>query len=385
MRRAVAATVAGLALAGCAAAPGTSSIGAATVVVGSARTGSPAPGWNDELELRFRTDLDRRAAWTFVSVDGRPTVVGSLDLVVLGDNDLVLGDAVDGRRAQAEGLVAAARADDPEADVLAALTLAGRVLADRSGDRTILLHDSLLQTAGALRFQDRDGALLSADPGAVVDLLATSGNLPSLDGVEVVVLGAGDTVAPQENLPPPVRTALIGLWRAILERAGATVRVDERPVPARTADGLPPVTPVAVGLPPVDVPVDTPIVLHDSSVGFLPDQALLRDPALAASVLEPVAERLRAGGVRVRLSGTTSSAGTPEGRLALSRDRAAAVAALLRAAGVPTELLEVRGVGTDFPGFVPDRDGAGRLDPVLAAANRQVIIESGPADGPGRS
>ena len=31
----------------------------------------------------------------------------------------------------------------------------------------------------------------------------------------------------------------------------------------------------------------------------------------------------------------------------------------------------------NFSGFVPDRDVAGRLDPVLAAQNRQVIIEHG--------
>jgi outer membrane protein OmpA-like peptidoglycan-associated protein len=132
------------------------------------------------------------------------------------------------------------------------------------------------------------------------------------------------------------------------------------------------VTPVPVAAP---VPVDGPVPLPDSAVGFLPDQAVLRDPTQAAAVLAPFAERLRAGAVHAVVTGTTSSAGTPEGRLALSRDRAAAVADLLRRGGAPEGSVQVRGVGAEFPGFVPDRDPRGALDPVLAARNRQVIIE----------
>ena len=361
----------------CGAAPEVAMGGASTVVVGSARTGSPLPGWNDQLEQRFRADVARGGSWTFVSVDGRPSVVDTLDLRVAGDNDLIVAGATESLRAEAERRLGLVRADDPEVDVLGALVLAARVLADQPDPRTILLQDSLLQTAGVLRFQDHGGALLGADPVAVADQLAAAGELPSLAGIEVVLIGAGDAVAPQDALSPPLRTSLLALWTAVLERSGGRVRVLDAPVAGDAVGGLPPVSPVPVAPP---RPVDGPVAVPDSAIGFVADQAVLRDPAQAAAAVEPFARRLLAGGVRTVLTGTTSSAGTPEGRLALSRDRAAVVAGLLQAAGVPAALIQSRGVGADFPDFIPDRDGAGGLDPVRAAANRKVIIELIPVD-----
>ncbi len=60
------------------------------------------------------------------------------------------------------------------------------------------------------------------------------------------------------------------------------------------------------------------------------------------------------------LTGTTSSAGTPEGQVDLSGARASVVADLLVRAGVPPERIETRGAGSAFPpascptGTVPD-------------------------------
>lgn len=362
----------GALVAACGGPTGAVAIPAGTAVVGAERTGSPVPTWNDELELRFAADLARGAAWVFVTVDGRPSVIPQLDLIAIGDNDLVRAGAVNALHDEARRLLGSLRAEQPEADLLAALDLAGRSLAGQPGPRTIIVLDSLLQTAGALRFQDQDGALLSADPAAVADQLAERGDLPVLDGLDVVLIGAGDTVAPQDPLPPPRRTALIALWTAVIERSGAAVRVVQAPVETRSARGRPSVTPVPVARP---EPVDGPVSLPDAAVGFVADQAVLRVPGQAAEALAPFAERLLSGRLRAVLTGTTSSAGTPDGRLALSVDRAGVVAGLLRQAGVPADRIEVHGRGSDFPGFIPDRDGSGRLDPVLAARNRQVIIE----------
>ncbi|WP_214403003.1 OmpA family protein [Pseudonocardia lacus] len=365
-------------LTGCAGPPAQPQVATATIVVAGARTGSPLPVWNDALERQFTADLDRGAAWAFVTPDGRPSVGPRLDLTVAGDNDLVRGAAVAELRVEAEERLGSLRADDPEVDLLAGFDLAARALAGQPGPRSIVVLDSLLQTAGALRFPDHGGALLSADPVTVADRLGAAGTLPDLAGVTVVLVGAGDTVAPQEPLPPPARAALIALWTEVLRRAGASVVVMEAPVAATAGTGLPPVSTVPVAAP---EPIDGPVPLPDSAVGFLPDQAVLRDPDQAVAVLAPFVDRLRSGTVRAVLTGTTSSAGTPQGRLALSRDRAGAVAELLRRGGAPAGSLEVRGVGTDFPGFVDDRDPTGALDPVLAAQNRQVIIDLRPASG----
>ncbi len=371
----VAATVAVAALAACAG-PGPVDPTTALVVVGGTRSNSAAGDWPAVLDPFLAQDRPAGRSWAFVTADGRPSVAVTVPLGGVALNDLTASAEQAAQRDQLERHLSGLRADDPESDVLGALDLAARLLAGSPGPRRVVVLDSLLQTTGALRFPDHGGALLDADPAAVADDLAAGAALPDLTGVEVVLVGAGDTIAPQDALPPPVRGALVRLWTAVLERAGATVTVDPVPPPSHTGPPLPAVTPVPVAAPvPVRGTAQGPVPLRDGTVGFVPDRAEFRDPDQAAAVLAPFAERLLADGGRALLTGTTSSAGTPDGRRALSVDRASAVAGLLAAAGVPGDRIEVRGLGADFPGFVPDRDATGRLDPVLAALNRQVIVE----------
>lgn len=348
--------------------------GAAVVLIGGARTGAPAPTWSPELDRRFAGDVEAGATWTVVVPDGRPAVAGVLPMRIEDPNDLVRSAALADLRHRAEQLIVSAVADDPEADLLSALDLAARVVEGASGPRSVVVADSLLQTAGALRFQDGDGALLSADPAAVADRLAAAGLLPMLTGIDVVLTDAGDTAVPQDPLPPLARRALVELWTTILERSGARVRLDDTPARGGPTAGLPAVTPVRA---PAIVPIDGPVVLTDSAVGFLPDLPVLRDPAQAEAVLAPLIAALVSAPRRVRLTGTTSSAGTPAGRAALSAERAALVRDLLVRGGVDPAGIEVRGLGSDFC-FVPDRDGNGRLDPIQAARNRQVVVEPVP-------
>ena len=84
---------------------------------------------------------------------------------------------------------------------------------------------------------------------------------------------------------------------------------------------------------------------------------------------------------RVEVVGTTSSAGTEQGRAALSTARAQAVRTLLaEALGVPEDSIGAVGLGydTEKGGCVVDR-ADGVLDPMLAAANRKVTIRIVPA------
>lgn len=130
------------------------------------------------------------------------------------------------------------------------------------------------------------------------------------------------------------------------------------------------------GNPEVDVigPLPTVTVLRDGTVGFVPDQAVLKDPAAARAVLADYAKAIK-DGRRALLTGTTASDGTPEYRRQLSEKRAGAVRDLLVGLGAPADRISTRGLGSDFPGYVPDRDAQGNLDPIPAAQNRQVIIE----------
>ncbi|MQA12635.1 MAG: OmpA family protein [Pseudonocardiaceae bacterium] len=341
--------------------------GALALVVG-AHANMVEPSMVDAVQAEIETAAELGSTTTVIVADGTPTASRSLSLEA--ENPLYQQDRI----AQLGTMVREARADSPEVDLLGAIGLAARAVTDAAGPKTLVVIDSGLQTTGALRFQDRDGALFDADPAEVSDHLARTGQLPDLRGMRVVFVGLGDTAPPQQSLPQLRRAALLDLWRGIVEKAGAEVEIREAPLPdTRELDGLPPVTTVPVA---VDVagPAEQITVLRNSTVGFLPDQAVFRDPDQARAVVDEIAAAIK-NGQRAVLTGTTAKAGTPEGRAELSLQRANAVADLLVGLGAPAERIETRGVGSDFPGYVPDHDAQGNLDPIRAAQNRQVIVE----------
>lgn len=57
------------------------------------------------------------------------------------------------------------------------------------------------------------------------------------------------------------------------------------------------------------------------------------------------------------------AAGEGEYRRRLSEKRAGAVRDLLVDLGAPADRIGTRGLGSDFLGYVPDRDAQGNLDP----------------------
>ncbi len=366
---AVALVLGSVLVAGCGGAGGDGEPGALALIVG-AHSNMVAPSLITAVRDEIDTASDLGSPATVVVPDGTPTASAPLELATPNDNPLYKQDQVN----QLNALIDSTRADSPEVDLLSAIALAARSVTDTVGPQTIIVIDSGLQTTGALRFQDQDGALLDANPNEVVDLLRRTQQLPDLTGIRVVFTGLGDTAPPQQTLPQPARAVLVDLWKTIAEAAGGTAEIKEAPLPnTRKLDGLPPVTVVPVAVRSIG-PVPSVTVLRDGTVGFLPDQAVFRDPSAASAVLSDYA-RVIQNGKQARLTGTTASAGAEEGRLALSRDRANAVRDLLISLGAPADRIEARGLGSDFPGYVPDRDAQGNLDPLRAAQNRQVIIE----------
>lgn len=362
------ALVAGVLLAGCGAAAGSSRPGALAVIVG-AHANMIAPTVTPSVRAEIEDAAARGARATVIVADGDPTVVATVPLATENNNPLYQRQRIN----QFVDLIEQVRADTPEVDLLAALHLAARSVADAAGPKTIVVIDSGLQTAGALRFQDHGGALLDADPDEVIERLQEEQRLPDLSGVRVVFAGLGDTAPPQEPLPPPDRRTLVALWTGIVEAAGGTAEVSQAPLPGgHSVRGVPPVTPVPVDANPIELPATT--VLEDSAVGFIADQARFRNPGKAREVLEPYAEAI-AQGAHALLIGTTAAVGPPAGRRALSRQRAQAVADMLVELGAPARRIETKGVGSDFPGYVPDHDAQGNLIPARAVQNRQVIIK----------
>lgn len=342
--------------------------GAVAVAVGN-RANSPRQAMPAEVEALARGAAGAGRPVSIVRVDGRPAVV---------ENGVTFESAAQNDKKRANDLaawvgslgtaLAGVRATTPEADQLAALDVAARAVDD--GGAVVLL-DSGLQTTGDLDF--RADGMLDAQPAEVVAFLTGKDALPDLRNRQVVLIGTGDTAAPQQQLDTAGRRRLVELWSAIATAGGAScVQAVTRPVSGDAADGVPAVSVVPVAAPAAFVPCGRTVLGDGGSVGFTPDTANLRDPAAARQTLADLAKVLTGGRQRVELIGTT--AGRGDG-LALSGDRAAAVKRELVALGVPGDRITTRGVGNTWPDREPDVAPDGTLLPGPAARNRSVVVQ----------
>jgi OOP family OmpA-OmpF porin len=136
-----------------------------------------------------------------------------------------------------------------------------------------------------------------------------------------------------------------------------------------------PVTPVSLPtVPPFQACGET--VLHEDTVGFLPDQAVFRDPATARRTIQDLATVVMNGRQAITLIGTTATAGTSEAsRKQLAQRRAEAVKSVLVELGIAPDRITTIGAGTEWPGRVNDIAPDGSLIPTAAAQNRAVVVQ----------
>jgi hypothetical protein len=166
----------------------------------------------------------------------------------------------------------------------------------------------------------------------------------------------------------------VALWTAVVQRAGAvTADVEVSPLVGDPVAGLPAVRPLDIG--PGYTCTPRRLTLSGGALGFRPGKAVLLDPHRVEEVLRPYAEQMIGSTVVGEVFGRYADVGDPEQRQTLTEFQAQEVANVLIALGVPIPQLRVKGFGSTFPEFVPDRDEAGHLDPADAALNRNVIIE----------
>ena len=345
--------------------------GGLAIVVG-AHSNMPQPSLDGEAQAAVDDAVDAQSYLAVVVADGDPFVLQKGPLEITGNN----GPAQDASREKNRRAVAAAlesaAAKTPETDLLTGLDLGARSIQDSDGVHTIVVVDSGLSTVAPLDFT-RPG-MLDADPAEVVASLQAADELPDLSGTDVVLQGIGDTAAPQPDLSRGQRKNLIAIWEAIVEAAGAeSVDVVPTPLTGDSAVGLPDVTPVEPPAPLTCTPGT--VTLTGGDVAFQPNSASFLDAAAAAEVIAPTARQLIDGGLTATVTGMTARVGDTAGQQQLSRQRAQAVADLLIAAGVPADRLTVRGLGSDFPGYVTDHDAEGNLIPWAAAGNRKVEIQ----------
>jgi len=126
--------------------------------------------------------------------------------------------------------------------------------------------------------------------------------------------------------------------------------------------------------------------MGESAARFRPDSKAFADPAAAALALARFAGWLAANPARhAWLVGTTADVGPMAGQVRLSVRRADRVRLELVVLGASFAQISVKGVGSDFPQFKPDRSPSGTLLAGPATLNRSVCITlGGPASPVGR-
>jgi outer membrane protein OmpA-like peptidoglycan-associated protein len=363
-------------LAGCSGAP--EPTGGLAIVVG-AHSNMPAPELSGVADAELETAVVAESYLALVVADGKPFESATGRLLASDENDTARDQDREANRRMVRGGLADAAAVTPEVDLLGALDVAARSISSASGRHAVVVVDSGLSTVAPLDFTEP--GMLDADPAELAASLAAAGELPALDGADVVFQGLGDTADPQPAIGRAQRTNLIAIWTAIAEAAGAgDVRVEESQLDGDAPAGRPHVSIV----PPGSSVECTPgrVVLTGGDVAFRADSAEFVDAAAAAETLRPIAAQLATGGLTATVTGTTARVGDDAGQERLSRERAQAVADTLAGLGVPAGALTVVGLGSHFPEYVVDSDTAGNLVPAAAAANRKVVIDlpDAPAD-----
>lgn len=319
--------------------------------------------------------IDDHMGGTFyvISADGVPRLVVSIDSSSTRQDDT---DKEDYEVSVLEAMLTPA--EKPESDMLSALSLAASSLAHASGDRTILVVDSGMSTAGAMAFQNTGLLEPHADVDAMVERMRSAGALPDLTGVTVRWFGLGSVEEPQPLLDTAAKSRLKNLWTKLITAANGEVVFDDAPMMKDIGDDLPTVpevTPVPVGAFELGAAPSLEMSLPDTEVGFEADVDVLRNEEVAKSRIQEAAAQIRSSGVsEVRVTGCTSSWGTAEHRQDLSERRAEVVAGLLENNGV--KVTSITGRGYECPHQVVDTNADGTPIEELMAVNRRVIIQA---------
>ncbi|MFR4136143.1 MAG: OmpA family protein [Anaerobutyricum hallii] len=332
-------------------------------------------------------DCAENYGYTFmIRVDGEPQVVSAENLDIpaqykSASKERLQADA----RNEATNLLNildGIDAVEPEVDYWEGLRLAGASLQSLDNSytsRTIISCGTGLGTTGYLDFKNN---LLSADPKDVVEILQQREALPDLKGITVYWIGMAQVIAPQEKLTPKQAKNLERIWKAVVEASGGEfVPNDYITVTSETAstDDLPSVSVIDI---PADKPVvfesqnlesddafDEPVMLSESQVEFVADEANYLHPDKAIATIRPIADYLlKHDKIKLLLAGCTAGDVTDEFTIRLSKERATMVQNTLIDLGVEKERLITVGLGSDDPWHIKGAEGK------AASGNRKVVL-----------
>ncbi|HYH34877.1 MAG TPA: OmpA family protein [Nocardioides sp.] len=344
--------------------------GALSIVVG-AHAAAPAPGLAGYAASARDMAVTQQSFFSVVVADGAPYVSASGALDASGETDEARQESREANRELIDDAVTGARARTPEVDLLAALRVAADSIRDQPGHRSIVVVDPGLSTTGALDFRQPD--LLDAVPQEVADALGARQQLPGLAGISVRFTGLGRAAEPQAELSPIRQAQLEDLWTVIARTAGASfVEVQPSFAEGEPAADLPPVSTVAVPL--GYACRGNVMTVTGGELAFVHGTDAWLDTETAERILEPLADQMNTRQLSAVLRGTTADIRDVDEQNMLSYLQAQAIANLWLENDVPQQQLTVVGLGSNFPGRLPERDAQGNLDPIAAAANRAITI-----------
>lgn len=243
-------------------------------IVHSVRANQPIRDLGSSPEIRQVIDQHLGGVIPIVTSEGLPKLIANYDSTPTALNSTT---EVGEREKFTTEIMNAMynEAQSPESDPLRAISLAANAIANRPGERTVLVVDSGLATSGAMAFQNSRLLHRNVDLTAVVDELEAAHALPeNLGGVRVIWIGLGQTQAPQESLDEATSQRLKAVWLETLSRAGAQLEFIDAPL--STLDGNPPKLP---SVSPLDVeqftltPPKVALTLDDATLNFAPDSA----------------------------------------------------------------------------------------------------------------
>jgi outer membrane protein OmpA-like peptidoglycan-associated protein len=306
-----------------------------------------------------------------VPVDGAGHPTGVKKVVALDPAPGKQSTTADNARRITVGCVASwsqaadMRPTRPGSAILDALAAAARERPDQ-----ILVVSDGLSNSGEF---DLNQTGFDAAPAELAGALRTAGSIaPELAGRKILWAGLGESAPP---LRQTLRTSLQGMWTAVLGTAGATVGFDAATGNAATARKnlpaddvkLPDVKQVSVGC-------GTEWTVP-ASLLFGPDSAQLQPGA--DEPLRAVAATIAGDQQLVAtVSGHSANYGSPGEQVALSKERAEAVATALVGLGIGAARITTNGYGAARPAVAEFRGGV--HDAAAAAQNRRVVISVGP-------
>lgn len=296
-------------------------------------------------------------------------------------------------------------AKTPEVDTLSALTIAGDKLnASDCSVKKVILDDSGLSSTGLLNFASSQ--LIEEDPANIVKQLEDRKAIPNLNGINVEVIGLGQTSGDQTALTTALKAQLTAIWQAILSSSGATVTINTTPLTIKDSKAsLPAVSIITIikdslvftaptyveetsveettpaeetPVTPIETPV-TPVIeevvrFDETNVKFKSNTAELADKEKAVTALKPIGEILKNNpDLTVYLAGMTASTGGDGKQLSL--ERAKTVKSLLLDMGAKEKQVSCVGLGrTENFLRVNDLDSDGNLVENKAKLNRAVFL-----------